>query len=173
MRKTHRCSQRTAREHIHARHDFVASNFSGRAFPEGTRAHTSSGWGSESPPPGCTYVIWSYDTPIAWVDGKGCAHLIVESFSVTTSAHQSAARALTHDSRAKARDIARAEKLQAQRHAALAAWRAERKRQYSAIARARRRALAEKEREAAQAQLEFTQAERVAIESILAVGAAT
>ena len=39
-----------------------------------------------------TYVVWSYDTPIAWItrsaDGTEHVHKVSQRFSVTTSRHQ-------------------------------------------------------------------------------------
>ena len=39
-----------------------------------------------------TYVVWSYDTPIAWItrsaDGSEHVHRVSQRFSVTTSRHQ-------------------------------------------------------------------------------------
>ena len=37
---------------------------------------------------GITYVVWSYQTPIAWVKSDGSVHKVSQRFSVTTSKHQ-------------------------------------------------------------------------------------
>lgn len=34
------------------------------------------------------YVVYSYDTPIAWVKRDGTVHIVDQKFSVTTSKHQ-------------------------------------------------------------------------------------
>jgi hypothetical protein len=39
---------------------------------------------------GITYVVWSYDTPIAWVRGDGTVYRVEQRFTVTTSKHQGA-----------------------------------------------------------------------------------
>lgn len=38
---------------------------------------------------GITYVVWSYDTPIAWVRDDGTVYRVSQRFSATTSRHQS------------------------------------------------------------------------------------
>jgi hypothetical protein len=40
---------------------------------------------------GVTYVVYSYETPIAWVRSTGGVHLVAQRFSHTTSKHQSVA----------------------------------------------------------------------------------
>ena len=35
-----------------------------------------------------TYVVISYNTPIAWVTSDGSVHRVAQKFSVTTSKHQ-------------------------------------------------------------------------------------
>lgn len=38
---------------------------------------------------GISYVVWSYDTPIAWVRDDGTVYRVSQKFSATTSRHQS------------------------------------------------------------------------------------
>jgi hypothetical protein len=37
---------------------------------------------------GITYVVYSYNTPIAWVLKDGTVHRVTQKFSVTTTQHQ-------------------------------------------------------------------------------------
>lgn len=37
---------------------------------------------------GIAYVVWSYETPIAWVRQDGVVYRVAQRFSVTTSKHQ-------------------------------------------------------------------------------------
>ena len=38
---------------------------------------------------GIAFVVWSYETPIAWVLDNGAVYHVSQRFSVTTSRHQS------------------------------------------------------------------------------------
>lgn len=68
---------------------FVGNSMEGTFFPYGTTSHISRGMGDEAPPLGSVYVVWSYATPIAWIDNLGRAYRVSRKFSVTTSKHQS------------------------------------------------------------------------------------
>jgi hypothetical protein len=35
-----------------------------------------------------TYIVWSYETPIAWVTDDSRVHKVAQKFSMTTSHHQ-------------------------------------------------------------------------------------
>lgn len=49
--------------------------------------------GSMIVPADAVYVVWSYATPIAYVDANGYVYVTDERFSVTTSKQQGMARA--------------------------------------------------------------------------------
>ena len=42
---------------------------------------------------GLAYVVFSYNTPIAWVTDSGVKHIVEQRFSVTTSRQQTLVRA--------------------------------------------------------------------------------
>lgn len=46
-----------------------------------------------------TYVVWSYGTPIAWIDADGAWQCPGVKYSVTTSKHQSTTRYAFHIAR--------------------------------------------------------------------------
>lgn len=68
---------------------FHGNNMRGQFFGRGgARYSPDRGIGREAPPQGSIYVVWSYATPIAWIDNVGRAHRVPEKFSVSTSKHQ-------------------------------------------------------------------------------------
>lgn len=67
---------------------FDGNSMSGYFFSDGAYG-IQPGRGNESPPNGSIYIVWSYGTPIAWIDQVGRAYRVPHKFSVTTSKHQS------------------------------------------------------------------------------------
>jgi hypothetical protein len=65
-------------------------SFRGDYAPTGPIAR---GWLEEPPYPSLpVYIVWSYDTPIAWVENSGQWVVTKQRFSQTTGRHQSALR---------------------------------------------------------------------------------
>ena len=91
-------NQRDAIHYIATRKGFTASALRGRIckgwVPEEGRLNAEEyakldhtvRYGSE-----WVYVIWSYDTPIAWFDEEGW-YVVSQKFSQTTSKHQNLTR---------------------------------------------------------------------------------
>jgi hypothetical protein len=105
-------TQRKIPSLIAARQDFQGSNMNGVHYPDGC-PRIDMGWGVDSDasesdvrvPEGSRYVIWSYQTPIAWIDPDGFAVIPARTYSRTTNRHQSIVHsALRHD--ADAQEIA-------------------------------------------------------------------
>lgn len=95
--KPRRVSQFTARAVARDYLPFDASACSGRAYPEGaTSWQISQGMRRGKPvPEGVTYIVYSYDTPIAWVEACGRAVVTDETYSKTTSCrHMPVARSV-------------------------------------------------------------------------------
>lgn len=86
-----------------AEHDrFEGSNIRGIVPPSNPQfistGRLSQAWVQRMIADDPTYVVISYGTPIAWVPATGGAVIPAESYSTTTSAHQSlAAEGLTGD----------------------------------------------------------------------------
>lgn len=75
---------------------FDGSSMHAKFYPPNWRdSHFDAGIGNEAPPKGSIYVIWSYGTPIAWIDPLGKAYKVRQKFSRTTSCHQGMLYALT------------------------------------------------------------------------------
>lgn len=78
---------RDAREKVRNLEDFTGNSLRGEFFPNGTPINFYMGRTKYVVPAGSLYVVYSYDTPIAWIDNKGKAFITDEKFSVTTSKH--------------------------------------------------------------------------------------
>lgn len=100
---------------------FNSGNFWAEEYPGGCE-RVSNQRGTYDPPRDSTYVVYSYLTPIAWVEGCGRAVFSPEHFSPSTSQHQHLARyALKNRPDGDEKEIARrveADRLLAQRLAA-------------------------------------------------------
>lgn len=69
--------------------DFNGNSVSGKAYPGGIGYQPDWGRASAGPGRDAVYIVWSYATPVLWVDGVGKVHRTKEKFSVTTSKHMS------------------------------------------------------------------------------------
>jgi hypothetical protein len=97
-------NQKDAEHYIVNRKQFTASALRGSSckgwVPEAGRLNAEEyakldqtvRYGSE-----WVYVVWSYDTPIAWFDEEGW-YVVAQKFSVTTSKHQNLIRRAIADS---------------------------------------------------------------------------
>jgi hypothetical protein len=97
-------NQKDAEHYIVNRKQFTASALRGSSckgwVPEAGRLNAEEyakldqtvRYGSE-----WVYVVWSYDTPIAWFDEEGW-YVVNQKFSVTTSKHQNLIRRAIADS---------------------------------------------------------------------------
>lgn len=78
-------SQRTAVDYIARYQAFEASALSAQVYPNGCGSIGHGYLTQDSVPPDATYVVFSYFTPIAWVEGCGRAVRTAQRFSPTTS----------------------------------------------------------------------------------------
>lgn len=97
-------NQKDAEHYIATRKQFTASALRGSSckgwVPEAGRLNAEEyakldqtvRYGSE-----WVYVVWSYDTPIAWFDEEGW-YVVSQKFSVTTSKHQNLIKRAIADS---------------------------------------------------------------------------
>jgi hypothetical protein len=97
-------NQKDAEHYITNRKQFTASALRGSSckgwVPEAGRLNAEEyakldqtvRYGSE-----WVYVVWSYDTPIAWFDEEGW-YVVSQKFSVTTSKHQNLIKRAIADS---------------------------------------------------------------------------
>lgn len=78
---------RDARQKVRNLESFTGNSLRGEAFPGGIGYKPSWGRGSYGPYKDAVYIVWSYGTPVLWVDGRGKVNRTPEKFSVTTSKH--------------------------------------------------------------------------------------
>lgn len=84
--------------------DFDGNSVRGVYFEGGVKHPIHRGQAEVGPPAGSIYIVWSYLTPIAWIDGLGKAVRPAQKFSRTTTRHQSTLytlKDLTEDERDK------------------------------------------------------------------------
>lgn len=91
-------------ELIRERKDFQIGNIMGEAFtkpnyPNGLNYRIHPGWnkGPLFVPLGARYVLYSYRTPIAWIDDLGRAVFCPQTFSTSTTRHMGYFRAALRD----------------------------------------------------------------------------
>lgn len=80
---------------IRDRKEFTIGNMSAISYyPDGARYLPHSGWnhGPLLPGVGAKYLVFSYSTPIAWIDDLGRAVFCPQTFSHSTSRHMGYAR---------------------------------------------------------------------------------
>lgn len=82
-------SLRNVSEKVRNLKSFTGNSLRGEAFPGGIGYQPDWGRASDGPGPDAVYIVWSYWTPVLWVDGTGMVHRTKEKFSVTTSKHMS------------------------------------------------------------------------------------
>jgi hypothetical protein len=130
-------SQREVPALIKARKPFKAGEMSAtRHYHTGGISYTpNKGWNTVMwPTTGALYIIYSFDTPIAWIDAYGRAKRSPQWYSQRTSRHQSLLYTLADDARITGlkADRERQDKIDAMRtadyHAAVAAERGARQR---------------------------------------------
>lgn len=126
MRKHLANSSREVQERLLDRQEFIGSNFWATTTPPWHTGRLPSPWEEiykASRDLGViTYVVMSYNTPIAWVTGGGEVHIPDVKYSPTTTRHQSYLRGLlpTLSDRARADILAAAQMERRERERAAA-----------------------------------------------------
>jgi hypothetical protein len=113
-------SQRDVPALIRARKAFTIGNVSATShYPDGVPSTPYKGMNRLMwPQPGALYIIYSYTTPIAWIDQWGRAKRTPQRFSTTTSRHQSLCYYLDDDAKVtgRKRDRDRQDKIDEMRY---------------------------------------------------------
>lgn len=148
-------------ELIRQRKDFKIGNIEGRAFakpdyPNGLTYRPQRGWntGPLFVPIGARYVLFSYYTPVAWIDDLGRAVFCPQTFSPSTSRHMHYFRAALVDDPCTTKALAAKRDTRDRKEEKLVRkWREEKeyerkeeRREAARRERARRREVAESER---------------------------
>lgn len=155
---------------IKERRDFTVGNVSAKRFTNGLPEYATGprGWTNPSlptPEAGARYIVWSYGTPIGWIDRHGVAYVTPENFSVSTSRHVSiVSSALTDDEGGRKCDKERARKRYAKIRSEYLAEAARQRAERKAIMQRYRREDARREREEAR---KFQAESEAAIASIV------
>ena len=85
-------NQRDAIHYIATRQEFKASALSGSRYSLGGGQLMGKDLATfEADVNGADYIVYSYDTPIAWHSSNGW-YVVAQKFSVTTSKHQNYTR---------------------------------------------------------------------------------
>ena len=148
-------------ELIRQRKDFQIGNIMGKAFakpdyPNGLTSRPQRGWnaGPLFVPRGARYVLFSYYTPVAWIDDLGRAVFCPQTFSSSTTRHMSYFRAALMDDPCTTKALAAKRDTRDRKEEKLVRkWREEKeyerkeeRREAARRERARRREVAESER---------------------------